>query len=101
MQFRDDIYRYLERNYDLDQVKKICLNADGESWIRTGARRLKGVTYVLYGFHLEKYLIKLVPRLNRKERTATLKEFRKTIRNQTKKDFRELVENQKVVSSSL
>lgn len=63
--------------------------------IRTGARRLKGVTYVLDGFHLEKYLIKLAPHLNRKERIPVLEELRKTIRNQTKNDFRELVEKQK------
>ena len=95
LQFWDDIYQYLENNYDLDQVKKIYLNADGGNWIRTGARRLKGVTYVLDGFHLEKYLIKLVPHLNRKERIPVVEEFRKTIRNQTKNDFRELVEKQK------
>lgn len=95
LKFWDDIYQYLERNYDLDQVKKIYLNADGGSWIKTGAKRLKGVTYVLDGFHLEKCLIKLAPHLNRKERIPVLEEFRKTIRNQTKNDFRELVEKQK------
>ena len=95
LQFWDDIYRYLEKNCDLDQVKKIYLNADGGSWIRTGAKRLQGITYVLDGFHLEKYLIKLVPHLNRKERISALEEFRQAIRNRTKKDFRELVEKQK------
>ena len=39
LKFWDDIYQYLERNYDLDQVKKIYLNADGGSWIKTGAKR--------------------------------------------------------------
>lgn len=91
----DNIYEYLERNYDLDQVKRIYLNADGGSWIRTGAKRLKGVTCVLDGFHLENYLIRLVPHLNRKERIPVLEELRKTIRNRTKNDFRELVEKQK------
>ena len=93
--FWDDIYGYLERNYDLGKVKRIYLNADGGSWIKAGAKRLKGVTYVLDGFHLEKYLAKLVPHLKRKERIPVLDEFRKTIRNQTKDDFRELVEKQK------
>ena len=95
LKFWDDIYEYLERNYDLDQVKRIYLNADGGSWIRTGAKRLKGVTCVLDGFHLENYLIRLVPHLNRKERIPVLEELRKTIRNRTKNDFRELVEKQK------
>ena len=95
LKFWDDIYGYLERNYDLGQVKRIYLNADGGSWIKAGAKRLKGVTYVLDGFHLEKYLAKLVPHLKRKERIPVLEAFRKTIRNQTKDDFRELVEKQK------
>lgn len=95
LRFWDDIYGYLERDYGLDQVKKIYLNADGGSWIRTGAKRLKGVTYVLDGFHLEKYLARLVPHLNRKERIPVLGEFRKTIRDRAKNDFRELVEKQK------
>ena len=95
LKFWDDIYGYLERNYDLGKVKRIYLNADGGSWIKAGAKRLKGVTYVLDGFHLEKYLAKLVPHLKRKERIPVLEEFRKTIRNQTKDDFRELVEKQK------
>lgn len=95
LKFWDDIYQYLERNYELAQVKGIYLNADGRSWIKAGAKRLKGVTYVLDGFHLEKYLIKLVPHLSKKDRIPVLEEFRKTIRNQRKKDFRELVEKQK------
>ena len=95
LKFWDDIYQYLERNYDLEQVKKIYLNADGGSWIKTGAKRLKGVTFVLDGFHVEKYLIRLVPHLKKKDRGPALEEFRKTIRNQTKRDFRELVDKQK------
>lgn len=50
---------------------------------------------MLDGFHLEKYLIKLVPHLNQKERAPVLEELRKIIRSQTKNDFRELVEQQK------
>lgn len=79
----------------MDQVKRIYLNTDEGSWIKVGAKRLKGITYVLDGFHLEKYLIKLVPHLSKKDRILVLEEFRKTIRDQTKKDFRELVEKQK------
>ena len=95
LKFWDDIYQCLERNYDLEQVKKIYLNADGGSWSKTGAKRLKGTTFVLDGFHLEKYLNKLAPHLKKKDRGPVLEEFRKTIRNQTKKEFRELVDKQK------
>lgn len=94
-QFWDDIFCYLEKNYDLEHVKKIYLNADGGSWIKAGLRRLGGISYVLDGFHLEKYLIKLVPHLRKDARTEALEAFRNTIRKKTKSDFRKLVEEQK------
>jgi len=35
------------------------LNLDGGDLIKAGMKRIAGVTYVLYEFHLEKYLTKL------------------------------------------
>lgn len=93
--FWDDIYKYLDRNYELTQVKKIYLNADGGSWIKAGIRRLKGISYVLDGFHLEKYLKKLVPHLKGEARSEALEALRNTIRKKTKDEFRALVEEQK------
>lgn len=58
-QFWDEIYNYLAAHYELDKVKKIYLNSDGGSWIKSGMKRISGITYVLDEFHLEKYLTKL------------------------------------------
>jgi len=95
LKFWDDIYHYLEKNYDLEYVKKIYLNADGGSWIKAGMRRMNGVSYVLDGFHLEKYLLKLVSFLPKKEQGDVLEKLRETIRNKTKAEFKELVSQQK------
>ena len=51
----DEVYEYIEHTYDLEQVKKIYLNADGGSWITSGRKRMAGITYVLDEFHLSKY----------------------------------------------
>ncbi len=93
--FWDEIYSYLERNYDLDHVKKIYLNSDGGNWIKAGRKRIQGITHVLDGFHLEKYLQKLVSHKKKKDREPILEEFHEIIRRKTKADFREFVEKQK------
>ena len=55
----DEVYRYIENNYELDEIKKIYLGADGGAWIRSASKRIAGITYVLDEFHLRKYLIKM------------------------------------------
>ena len=54
-QLWDQVYQYLAQTYDLDKVKRIYLNGDGGEWILAGAKRIAGVTFVVDGFHLEKY----------------------------------------------
>lgn len=55
----DEVYRYIDENYDLEKIKKIYLNSDGGGWIKAGMRRIGGVVHVLDRFHLEKHLTKL------------------------------------------
>lgn len=57
--FWDEIFEYLNSQYDILKAKKIYLNADGGSWIAAGAERINGVTYVLDEFHLQKHITKL------------------------------------------
>lgn len=85
----------MDRNYELEKIKKIYLNADGGSWIKAGMKRIAGVTYVLDGFHLEKYLAKLTSHLRKERKEEVLEEMRETIRKKTKKEFKEQVEKQK------
>lgn len=89
--FWDEIYEYINNHYDLEKVKKIYLSADGGGWIKSGMKRIAGITYVLDEFHLEKYLTKLTSHMkDSREDAAT--ELRAAIRSKTKKDFEEIVE---------
>ena len=89
--FWDEVYEYINNHYDLDKVKKIYLNADGGAWIKSGMKRIAGITYVLDEFHLEKYLTKLTSHMKDSREDAT-DELRSAIRSKKKKDFEEIVE---------
>ncbi|MCD7723988.1 MAG: ISLre2 family transposase [Clostridiales bacterium] len=87
----DEVYEYLDNNYDLSKVKKIYLNADGGGWIQAGKNRIAGVTSVLDEFHLSKYLLKMTGHMLESAGEAR-KELYAVIRNGTKEKFREVVE---------
>ena len=88
--FWDEVYEYIDNHYDLEKVKKIYLNSDGGSWIKSGMKRIAGITYVLDEFHLEKYVTKLTSHM-KDSREDAADEIRTAIRSGTKKDFKEIV----------
>ncbi|MDD4434442.1 MAG: ISLre2 family transposase [Parabacteroides sp.] len=90
-EFWDEVYEYLDNHYDLSKVKKIYLSADGGGWIKSGMKRIAGITYVLDEFHLEKYLTKLTSHM-KDSREDAANELRAAIRSKTKKDFEKIVE---------
>lgn len=92
--FWDEIYEYINSHYELEKVKKIYLNADGGGWIGTARTRIKGLSYVLDEFHLQKYLIRLTSHMKDSADDA-YKELRRAIRRGTKEDFFEIVERLK------
>ena len=92
--FWDEIYEYIDSHYDLAKVKKIYLNADGGGWIEAGRNRIRGLSYVLDEFHLQKYLIRLTSHMKDSTDDAR-KELCDAIRRKTKADFAEIVERLK------
>lgn len=72
-------------------MKKIYLNADGGTWIKSGMKQIAGIIYVLDEFHLEKYLTKLTSHMKDSREDAT-NELRTAIRSKTKNEFEEIVE---------
>ena len=92
--FWDEIYEYLNAHYELENVKKIYLNADGGGWIEAARTRIKGLSYVLDEFHLQKYLIRLISHMKDSADDA-LRELRRAIRVGTKADLCEIVERLK------
>lgn len=93
-EFWDEIYEYISNHYDLDKVKKIYLSSDGGAWIKSGMKRIAGITYVLDEFHLEKYLTKLTSHM-KDSKEDTLDELRTAIRSKTKQDFEKIVDRLK------
>ena len=87
----DEVYDYMDRHYDLEKVKRIYLNSDGGAWIKAGNKRISNLIYVLDGFHLDKYIVKLTSHmLDTTEDAKT--EVRTAIRKGTKDDFRAVVD---------
>ena len=87
----DRVYDYICCNYDVDNIKKIYLNGDGGAWIKAGKSRLARITYVMDGFHLNKYMIRATSHLLDSAEDARC-EIRHAIKVGTKKDFEEVME---------
>ena len=90
----DEIYEYMNEHYELEKVKKIYLNADGDGWIETARSRIKGLSYVLDELHLQKYLIRLISHMKDSADDA-LRELKTAIRRGTKAELCEIVERLK------
>ncbi len=87
----EEIYKYLERHYDLAKVKKIYLNADGGAWIKGGKNRIAGITSVLDEFHLQKYLLKMTGHMKDSAEEGR-EQLCQAIRGGTKAEFMEVME---------
>lgn len=90
----DEVYAYIEAHYDMKKIKKIYLNSDGGTWIRTGYKRIAGISYVLDEFHLSKYLLKITGHMLDSQQDAR-NELCKVIRKGNKEDFQKEVEKLK------
>lgn len=90
----EEVYEYIENTYDLDSVKKIYLNADGGSWIKTGKSKIAGIVSVLDEYHINKYLTSMTTHLyDSAEDGRNL--LRDVIRRGTKAEFMETVKTLK------
>jgi hypothetical protein len=89
--FWDKIYQYICDTYEVDQIKRIYLNADGGGWIKSGMKRINGLIFVMDEFHLSKYLIRLTSHM--KDSTGDAREeLCKAICHGTKAEFNEVVD---------
>ena len=91
------MYAYLDSHYDLEKVKKIYLNADGESWLQSGKKRIAGITSVLDEFHLQKYLLKMT---GHDSVDDARKELRDVVKSGSGADFQEVVDQLKACAET-
>jgi len=90
-EFWEEVYRYMDKTYDLSKVKKIYVNSDGGAWILAGIRQLRGLVHVLDEYHLNKSIQGMSRHM--KDSADDVKDvIRKTIRTGNRKDFEELSE---------
>ena len=86
----DEVYRYLDDNYELSKVRKIFLSSDGGGWIKSGMRRIGGLVHLLDQYHLEKQLTKLTAHMKDSVNDARA-ELHRTICKGTKPEFSQLL----------
>lgn len=71
----NEVWEYIENNYDTDILQKIYINSDGGGWIKAGMKELSKVEFVLDGYHLEQQIIRATSHL-----ADTAAEAKETIR---------------------
>ena len=86
----DEVYAYMDAQYDLSKVKRIYLNSDGGGWIKSGMRRIGGVVHVLDRFHLEEHLTRLTSHMKDSAGDARSEMYRAICKGK-KGDFAQLV----------
>lgn len=82
----DEVYEYIENNYDIDSIRRIYISADGGSWIKSGRRRISGLVYALDGYHLEQCIFKMTSHMLDSAGEAR-EMIRYSIREGKKEDF--------------
>ncbi len=48
--------KYIQKNYDVGELEKLYIHADGGMWIKNGLEDYSQRVYVCDGFHVKKYL---------------------------------------------
>jgi hypothetical protein len=95
----EEVFAYIEATYDTSKIKRIYLNADGGSWIKSGYNGVMEVTHVLDEFHLTKYVLKLTGHM-KDSRDDAKAEIYECIREKSKEDFFEIAERLKACTDS-
>ncbi len=85
-----EVSSYIEDCYDTGKIRKIYLNSDGGPWIQSGCREIAGITCVLDGYHLAKYISCMTSHMKKGKEEAGA-ELYDCIKNKTKADFLEKV----------
>ena len=81
----EEVKEYIEETYDTDSLETIYFQSDGGGWMKKGMELL-GADFVLDGFHLKKYVKRMVRSTGEPEREAEVNEW---IKEGKKKELEE------------
>lgn len=84
--FWKEVSDYIESTYEVLKIKKIYLNSDGGSWIKTCKDYIYGTVHVIDEFHLSKSLLRMTAHLKDSQDDAK-RELRRIIRCENKSEF--------------
>ncbi len=65
-----EVWDYIEKSYDTEELKKIYINGDGAAWIKSGQKLISKAKFVLDRFHMHKYIIGATSHLSDKVEEA-------------------------------
>lgn len=89
----EEVKEYIEETYDTDSLETIYFQSDGGGWMKKGMELL-GADFVLDGFHLKKYVKRMVRSTGEPEREAEVNEW---IKEGKKKELEEWVKEKAAV----
>lgn len=81
----EEVKEYIEETYDTDSLETIYFQSDGGGWMKKGMELL-GADFVLDGFHLKKYVKRMVRSTGEPEHEAEVNEW---IKEGKKKELEE------------
>lgn len=55
-EFWEEVQRYIETNYDPDELQRVFVSGDGASWIKSATTYLDGSVYCIDKYHMTKYI---------------------------------------------
>lgn len=89
----DEVSLYIEENYDMEYLKRVFIQGDGATWIKTGLEWVQKSIYVLDKFHMMKAINGIVGKMTKetkKEKTNYKKRIYKSIEKFEFKEFKEI-----------
>lgn len=51
----EEVYRYIDKTYEMSKIKKIYISGDGANWIKEGVQYFNNAVFVMDEFHIMKY----------------------------------------------
>ena len=89
----DEVSLYIEENYDIECLKRVFIQGDGATWIKTGLEWVQKSIYVLDEFHMTKAINGIVGKITKetkKEKINYKKRIYKTIKELDFKGFKDI-----------
>ncbi len=90
-EFWEEVQRFIERNYDLDELQRVFVTGDGGSWIKSAVTYVDRSLYCVDKYHMTKYINKAANQMLDESEVAKADLYRFIYKKQRSK-FKEYIE---------